>query len=139
MKTYGKREAKKMDKMERAVRKLVSKYAHSVRKCEFEDLCQTIWYLVISSKKTYDPSKGKSPESYAYYFADMKLKDHFGRRVNLPGTSGVFSLLQFKADMIDDTENLPDLSQDENFMDDVAENIENEKTEYADETFEAPD
>jgi hypothetical protein len=36
-------------------------------------------------------------------------------------------------------ENLPDLSQDENFMDDVAENIENEKAEYADETFEAPD
>ncbi len=135
MRIYGEREAKKMDKMERVVRKLVSKYAGSVRRCEFEDLCQTIWYLVLSSKKTYNPSKGKSPESYAFYFADMKLKDHFGRRVNLPGTSGVFSLLQFKADMIEDTENLPDLSEDQNFLDNVA-----EKEKYTiDEVSEAPD
>lgn len=99
------------DKTEEVVRHLVKEYARSVKKCEFEDLCQTVWYLVLLSAKKYDPSKGKSIEAYAYYFANMKLKDHFHRRVKLPETDGTFSLLQIKADMVDDTENLPDTAE----------------------------
>ncbi len=97
-----------MAEMEKIVRAIVKKYAHSVKKDEFEDLCQTVWYLVLFSEKTYNGQKGMSPQSYAYYFADMKLRDHFDRQVKLPGTDGKFSLLRMKAVNFEDEEQLPD-------------------------------
>ncbi|WP_161848170.1 sigma factor [Athalassotoga saccharophila] len=97
-----------MVEMEKTVRAIVKKYAHSVKRDEFEDLCQTVWYLVLLSEKTYDKQKGMSPQSYAYYFADMKLRDHFDRQIKLPGTDGEFSLLRMKAISFEDTDQLPD-------------------------------
>lgn len=113
-----------MDKMERVVRHLVKSYARSVRRCEIEDLYQTVWYLVLLSVKSYDPSQSKSIESYAYYFADMKLRDHFWRRVKLPETDGSFSLLQIKANMMEDMENLPDMAESENLPYPVSDVVE---------------
>jgi|UniRef100_A0A7V3VSD0 DNA-directed RNA polymerase specialized sigma24 family protein len=120
-----KRWCMKVDKIEIVVRTIVKNYAHSVRRCEFEDLCQTVWYLVCLAKTKYDPQKGPF-ESFAYYFADLKLKDHFGRRVKLPGTDGTFSLLQFKTDLLEDSENVSDLNdvQEEFKMDDLPESLE---------------
>ncbi|HEU24273.1 MAG TPA: hypothetical protein ENO32_04095, partial [Mesoaciditoga lauensis] len=105
MKNYGEI---KMVEMEKTVRAIVKKYAYSVKRDEFEDLCQTVWYLVLLSEKTYDSQKGMSPQSYAYYFADMKLRDHFDRQIKLPGTDGDFSLLRMKAMNFEDAEKLPD-------------------------------
>ncbi len=100
-----------MDRIERVVRKIVKNYSHSVRRCEFEDLCQTVWYLVLIAKQKYNPSIGTF-EGFAYYFVNMKLKDHFGRGVNLPYTDGNFSLLQIRADLIEDTDTLFDVPQE---------------------------
>lgn len=107
MKNFGKR----MNEMEKVTRAIVKKYANSVRKNEFEDLCQTVWYLVLLSSKSYNDQKGMSPQSYAYYFADMKLRDHFDRQIKLPGTDGTFSLLQMKAFIVEDPEKLPDIEE----------------------------
>ncbi len=95
------------NELEPVVRSLTRKYAHSVNTSEFDDLCQTIWYLILVAKKKYDPIRG-SFKRFAFYFANMKLKDHFWRSTNLPETKGEFSLLHIKAYFVNETENLPD-------------------------------
>ena len=93
-----------LNEIERVVHALAKKYHNSVYKCEFEDLCQTIWYLVLMAKKKYDPSRG-SFKRYAFYFANLKLKDHFWRGANFPGIKKDFSLLHIKAHFTDEIEN----------------------------------
>ncbi len=88
-------------KSKRVVKKLVSKYSHSVRPCEVEDLEQTVWFLFLIASSLYDPKRGCF-EGFAFYFADRKLKDHFWRRVKLPKSEGGFNLLHIKASFADE-------------------------------------
>lgn len=95
------------NEIERIVHALAKKYSHSVYHYEFEDLCQTIWYLILVAKKKYDPKRG-SFERFAFYFADLKLKDHFWRGANFPEVKGEFSLLHIRARFIGEAESFPD-------------------------------
>ncbi len=118
----GKKKTKNnLNEIERVVHVLAKKYSHSVYHYEFEDLCQTIWYLVLVAKKKYDPLRGTF-KRFAFYFADLKLKDHFWRGANFPEVKGEFSLLHIKACFIDEvgdfsnkgseiTEELPDIAR----------------------------
>lgn len=88
---------KRKNEIERVVNSLAKKYARSVYRHEAEDLRQTIWYLVMMAKDRFNPDRKVPFEAWAYYYADMKLKDHFGRGVNLPKTKGLFTLLHSRA------------------------------------------
>jgi hypothetical protein len=54
-------------------------------------------YLVLKAKEKYNPNRKVPFEAWAYYYARMKLRDHFWRGNNLPGTKGTFTLLHIKA------------------------------------------
>ncbi len=82
--------------LERVAATLTRKYSYSVYKHELNDLKQTIWYLMILAKVKYDPNRGAPIEAWAYYYANMKLRDHFWRGANLPQTKGSFTLLHTK-------------------------------------------
>ncbi len=86
-----------MKDLERVAAALTNKYFYSVYPYEREDLKQTIWYLIFVSKSKYDPVKKIPFEAWVYYYADMKLRDHFWRGTNLPQTKGTFTLLHTKA------------------------------------------
>ncbi|WP_036223043.1 sigma factor [Mesoaciditoga lauensis] len=88
---------KEFKSLERVVSSLMKKYTYSVYEHELQDLKQTIWYLVIISKAKYDPKRGIPFEAWAYYYAKMKLRDHFWRGTNFPQTKGAFTLLHTKA------------------------------------------
>ena len=92
--SVGKYEVKAL---ERVVSSLAKKYSYSVYPHERDDLKQTIWYLVLIAYEKYDPHKEIPFEAWAYYYTSMKLRDHFWRRSNLPGTKGTFTLLHTKA------------------------------------------
>jgi DNA-directed RNA polymerase specialized sigma subunit len=92
--TLGESETKSL---ERVVASLAKKYSYSVYPHERDDLKQTIWYLILIAKEKYDPGKGVPFEAWAYYYANMKLIDHFWQGANLPQTKGAFTLLHTKA------------------------------------------
>lgn len=87
--------------LDRVAASLVKKYSYSVYSHEIEDLRQTIWYLILIAKKKYKPERGVPFEAWAHYYARMKLRDHFGRGINLPETKGAFTLLHNKAVSMD--------------------------------------
>ena len=83
--------------LERVVASLTKKYSYSVFSHERDDLKQTIWYLMLIAKEKYDPDREVPFEAWAYYYANMKLVDHFWQGANLPQTKGAFTLLHTKA------------------------------------------
>ena len=85
------------EELKRVVASLVKRHTNSVYSHEMDDLKQTIWYLVLKAKEKYDPKRGVPFEAWAYYYTKMKLRDHFWRGSNLPGTKGTFTLLHTKA------------------------------------------
>jgi DNA-directed RNA polymerase specialized sigma subunit len=88
------------EELERVVASLVKRHRGSVYSHEIEDLKQTIWYLVLKAKEKYNPNRKVPFEAWAYYYARMKLRDHFWRGSNLPGTKGSFTLLHIKAERL---------------------------------------
>ena len=82
--------------LERVAETLTKKYSYSVYSHERNDLKQTIWYLILVAKTKYDPRRGVPFEAWAYYYANMKLRDHFWSGANLPQTKGTFTLLHTK-------------------------------------------
>ena len=85
------------EELKRVVASLAKRHTRSVHSHEMDDLKQTIWYLILIAYEKYDPHKGVPFEAWAYYYTSMKLRDHFWRRSNLPGTKGTFTLLHTKA------------------------------------------